>query len=427
MTLSEFERHIKEKLTGFGIEQGERIAIAFSGGADSVALLIAVKNSGFNPVALHCNFNLRGEESLRDRAFCKSLADSLDIPLYISDFDTISEKKNGESIEMVCRRLRYNWFDEQKKLLGIRILLTGHHLNDNHETFFLNLFRGTGIRGLSGIKPEGDNRCSPMLELTKSDILRYLEDLGQDYVTDSTNLESEYQRNKLRNIIIPAIETGFPDAQKGIETTIRNLSDAAALLDDYIYQCRSKYLDGNRLDLRRLFSEERNPEIVLYYLLEPFGFNRIQTDNIAESQTNGAVFLSKDYRAAISNGYLEIERIENRKAMPEIKVELKNRDEITEFVRNHSVLYLDADKVGSDPDFRLRNWTEGDIIKPFGMNGKTRLVSDILSDAKLSVIRKASVPLLTLDNDILWVYGLKESNLYRIDKSTRKVYVVTLG
>lgn len=427
MTPTEFENRINTAALESGISPGTRVAVAFSGGSDSVALLTAMHNLGYQTIALHCNFNLRGQESMRDEKFCRKLASAMGIEIRVASFDTLNEKKAGESVEMVCRRLRYEWFAVQMEETGIRHLLTGHHSDDSIETFFLNIFRGTGIRGLSGISSRNDKRCSPMLGLSREDILEYLEAKKLNYVTDSSNLECDYMRNKLRNRILPLVCDEFKDARKGVMTTIANATEVNLLLEDYIAHIHNIYVHEEKIALLELSRKEKHPAALLYYLLSPYGFNRTQTDSmLASADRNGAEFISEKFRAVITRGELELTGFGASVDLPELEIRIVPRSGITEFARDHRTLYLAAEKVSDAEALRVRHWRPTDRITPFGMGGKTRLVSDIFSDAGLSRIRKEKCPIVELGEDILWVYGHKESDLYRIGTETTEVIVVTL-
>lgn len=429
MTAAELERKVFLSLSDAGLSPGVTVAVAFSGGPDSVALLNAVNSLGFDCIALHCNFHLRGDESNRDEKFCREFCKEKGIVLRTVSFDTYAEKHTGESIEMVCRRLRYDWFAKMQAETCAEYLLTGHHRDDNTETFFLNIFRGTGLRGITGIKPNGPRRCSPMLGLTREDILNYLSYNNLGYVTDSTNRESEYRRNRIRNKLLPLVREEFPDAEKGIAVTLRNLSDAYTLFSEFLAEKRRKYVREGSVDLRGIIRDEAHPGILLFYLLEEYGFNRTQTDDITvAAENNGAEFITSGWRGVVSDGFLELCRKEDdSEPLPFVlNMELMAVEALKEFDKTHRTLYLDADKVGDNPDIKIRKWSDGDRIAPFGMKGKTRLVSDIFSDAGISVIKKGQIPVITLGNDILWVYGLKESCLYPIAGNTKRVMKITL-
>lgn len=209
-TLRYIHRHMPAVANG-------KILAAVSGGADSVALLRVLAALGCNCIAAHCNFHLRGDEADRDEAFVRKLCHDIDIELRCTDFDVEAYKKShGVSTEMACRELRYDWFERQRAALGCSVIAVAHHRDDNIETFFLNLVRGSGITGLAGIKPCNGKIVRPLLGSSRDEIINYLKTLGQDYVTDSTNLENDYARNKIRNVMLPEISRLFPSAMAEI-------------------------------------------------------------------------------------------------------------------------------------------------------------------------------------------------------------------
>ncbi|MDE5960388.1 MAG: tRNA lysidine(34) synthetase TilS, partial [Duncaniella sp.] len=200
---------------------GDTIIVGLSGGADSVALLSVMLELGYECVAAHCNFHLRGNESMRDENFCRELCRELSVELLTVDFD-VSERcrHTGESVEMACRELRYDWWNGLiNKGIG-NLIAVGHHREDNVETFFLNLLRGSGLVGLKGMQPRSLNIIRPLLDTTKAEIISYLESRGLKYVTDSTNSSNEFKRNRLRNIVLPEFEQAFPGAMDAIATSI---------------------------------------------------------------------------------------------------------------------------------------------------------------------------------------------------------------
>ena len=208
-----------------------KVLLGLSGGADSVALFRVLLRLGVEVVPVHCNFHLRGAESDRDMAFCEKLCEQFGLPLDIIHFDVVEyERKHHVSTEVACRELRYAYFRDTMRRMDAERVAVAHHADDNIETMFLNLFRGSGIRGLRGMLPDAHGIIRPLLTTTRTEILEYLKVLGQDYVTDSTNLESDYRRNYIRNELLPSIETRFPGARKAMTLTIGNLrSDDGAL------------------------------------------------------------------------------------------------------------------------------------------------------------------------------------------------------
>ena len=187
-----------------------RVVVAVSGGADSVALLSVLLELGYDCLAAHCNFGLRGAESVRDMRHVESLADRLGVDLCVRDFDVAARRADtGESVEMACRELRYEWFYELVDRERAQAIAVGHHAEDQLETLFLNLLRGTGITGLRGMRPRNGHVVRPMLECTRAEIEDYLHTRGLDWVTDSTNASDDFTRNRLRNRLLPLVDELF--------------------------------------------------------------------------------------------------------------------------------------------------------------------------------------------------------------------------
>ncbi|WP_297069299.1 tRNA lysidine(34) synthetase TilS [uncultured Duncaniella sp.] len=419
----------------------DRIVVGLSGGADSVALLLVLRELGYDCVAAHCNFHLRGEESMRDERFCRDLCAGLGIEFIMQDFDVAQSRElTGESVEMACRRLRYDWWDSLLREGVGHVLAVGHHREDNVETFFLNLLRGSGLAGLKAMMPRNVNTIRPLLDSTKAEIIDYLDSQGVKFVTDSSNLSNDYKRNRLRNIVIPELEKIFPGAAETIAASISHLRDNYALYTDYTDELRSKYMDADgSINLSRLVTTEKNSRMVLFELLSKVGMNMTQVDNIlATINDNGACPVSGRTFRTTAITYL----LDRGKLIPMDdagdddfceKVNLfsapfsarrLNLDEF-ELMRkerrlNPHALYLDSRVLDGEPEFELRSWRKGDRLEPFGMKG-SKLVSDLLSDAKYSLQQKRSVRLLTRNGQVLWVINLRTSRNFAVDRTSREV------
>ncbi|WP_300503416.1 tRNA lysidine(34) synthetase TilS [uncultured Duncaniella sp.] len=418
----------------------DRIVVGLSGGADSVALLRVLRELDYDCVAAHCNFHLRGEESMRDERFCRDLCAGLGIEFIMQDFDVAQSRElTGESVEMACRRLRYDWWDSLLRKGVGQVLAVGHHREDNVETFFLNLLRGSGLAGLKAMMPRNVNTIRPLLDCTKAEIIDYLDSQGVKFVTDSSNLSNDYKRNRLRNIVIPELEKVFPGVAETISASISHLRDNYALYTDYTDELRSKYMNADgSIDLSRLVTTEKNSRMVLFELLSKVGMNMTQVDNIlATINDNGACPVSGRTFRTPAITYL----LDRGKLIPMDdagdddfceKVNLfsapfsarrLNLDEF-EFMRkerrlNPHALYLDSRVLDGEPEFELRSWRKGDRLEPFGMKG-SKLVSDLLSDAKYSLQQKRSVRLLTHNGQVLWVINLRTSRNFAVDKTSRE-------
>ena len=205
-----------------------KLLVALSGGADSVALLRVLVELGYTCEAAHCNFHLRGEESDRDEAFVRQLCEQLSVPLHVTHFDTQAHaREHQQSIEMAARELRYGWFQELVKQRKLNAIVVGHHRDDHVETLLINLIRGTGINGLTGIPAENGWVRRPLLNVSREQILDYLDHLGQPFVTDSTNLEDEYLRNKIRLNLLRMLEDLNPSIRETLSDSISHLEGVA--------------------------------------------------------------------------------------------------------------------------------------------------------------------------------------------------------
>lgn len=430
------------------IGKNERIVVGLSGGADSVALLIVMLELGYDCVAAHCNFHLRGTESMRDENFCRDLCTRLGVELKKKDFDVESCcREYGESIEMACRHLRYDWWEDMLRNGDGSLIAVGHHREDNVETFFLNLMRGSGIGGLKGMLPRSVNVIRPMLDCSKEEIMNYLKRKGEDFITDSSNLSNDYKRNRLRNLVLPEFEKVFPGAIENVAKSMDYLRDNYELYMDYSEELRQKYIGkSGEIDIPRLLNEEKNPRMVLFELLSKVGMNMTQVDNILASfnsdracQTSGKIFMTPMITYLLDRGILRPMKDEDNCKDCEV-VDLNTPPfscrQMTVYDFNQAkrsgslrrdALYLDDHVLDGTPVFELRGWRKGDRMTPFGMRG-SRLVSDMFRDAKYPLDKKEKVRLLTRDGQILWVIGLRTADAFRItNRSTGVIEVLFDG
>lgn len=429
-TLRYIHRHMPAVANG-------KILTAVSGGADSVALLRVLAALGCNCIAAHCNFHLRGDEADRDEAFVRKLCHDLGIELRCTDFDVEAyQKSHGVSTEMACRELRYEWFERQRAALGCSVIAVAHHRDDNIETFFLNLVRGSGITGLAGIKPCNGKIVRPLLGSSRDEIINYLETLGQDHVTDSTNLENDYARNKIRNVMLPEISRLFPSAMAGIELTLDNLQGDYAVWSgaveafkrDAVEACGHGQIKINR----RKLAASADPATLLNALLSRYGFNGEQTKAIASASRVGAVFESKEYVAEVGRNDISVfspgffnnaetyalsdaGRIEKEKG---ILIEIVDNSPEFEFDRSGKTAYFDADATGDR--LTVRHWRQGDRFRPFGMKG-TKKLSDYFNDRKFSLMQKLSTPIVEMQGRIVWIAGERAADDFRVTPSSRRI------
>ena len=405
--------------------------VALSGGADSVALLLVLKQLDYRIEAIHCNFHLRGEESDRDEEFVKRLCKQQDIPLHLIHFDTIEYTSAHQvSIEMAARELRYRYFEQLRQDMGAETVCVAHHRDDAVETLIMNLMRGAGIHGLTGIHPKNGCVVRPLLDVSRQEIEDYLHQRGQSYVTDSTNLQPDVLRNKIRLQLLPLFEEIYPGSTDNIARTAYYLSEAEKVYNAY-FRTR-KPLSTFHFPLSSL-STSPSPLCTLHELLSPVGFNRDQIEQILTcfQGESGRVFKSSTHNLVIDRQSIIVEPIrEPMKPLiiPEpglyrldetAKIRVERLDTVTGISHDPQIATLDADKVRFP--LTLRTVQEGDRFQPFGMKGQ-KLVSDFLTDLKKNILDKRRQLVLTdASGTILWLVGLRIAHPFRITESTTAI------
>lgn len=400
----------------------DKVLVALSGGADSVALLCLLQVLGYDCEAAHCNFHLRGEESDRDEAFVRRLCAERKVPLHTVHFDT--RRVAGEkhiSIEMAARELRYEWFGKVREESGAGVVAVAHHRDDSVETFLLNLIRGAGINGLRGIRPRNGYIVRPLLCLDRKEITGYLERIGQDYVTDSTNLQDEYTRNKIRLDLLPMMQAINPSVKESILAAAAHLEDASAIYKKGIKEGIKRVRTAQGICIDALMREPA-PKTLLFEILYPLGFNAARIEDIYRALEGqpGKVFSSEKWCVVKDRGYLLVEAC--RKAVQPV-LTMEEHALTPDFVipRDKATACFDADKLLHPLSLRL--WRQGDSFVPFGMKGRKK-VSDYMTDRKFSLLRKERQWVLCCGEDIIWLVGERADDRFRVDGNTRKVLVV---
>ena len=405
-----------------------RIIVALSGGADSVALLRILHTLGYDCEAAHCNFHLRGTESDRDEMFVRKLCKTMRTPLHTIDFATEQyaiEKKI--SIEMAARELRYQWFAEIKEKTKADVIAVAHHQDDSVETVLLNLIRGTGINGLLGIRPKNGDIVRPLLRISRKEITDYLQNAGQEYMTDSTNLQDEYTRNKIRLNLLPLMQEINPLVKEHIIDTSNYLNDVNRIYNKGIEEGKQRVIEKGNIRIVPLLKEP-SPEALLFEILYPLGFNAAQTKNILtmlEGQT-GKQFISKDGWRVVKNRELLLIDKKEKQENPPFCLIKEEKEYTKDFIipREKHIACFDTDKLIGE--INLRKWQTGDIFIPFGMKGKKK-VSDYLTDRKFSIIQKENQWVLCCGDKIIWIVGERTDNRFRIDEKTKKVTVFKMS
>lgn len=402
-----------------------RVLVALSGGGDSVALLRILYALGYVCEAAHCNFHLRGEESDRDEVFVKRLCEKMGIPLHRIDFETERYAvENKISIEMAARELRYNWFAEIKKKTKADVIAVAHHQDDSVETILLNLIRGTGLNGLLGIRPKNGSIVRPLLCLSRKEIIDYLQEMRQEYVTDSTNLQDEYTRNKIRLNLIPLMQEINPLVKEHMIDTSNYLNGIASIYIKGVEEGKIRVMDDGNIRITALLNEPA-PETLLFEILYPLGFNSAQTKNIlsALKQQAGKQFISKDGWRVIKDRELLLIDKKEEKEDPPLKISKEEKEYTKDFVipREKNIACLDADKLSGA--IILRKWQIGDVFIPFGMKGKKK-ISDYLTDRKFSIQQKEQQWVLCCEDKIVWVVGERIDNRFKVDENTKRIIIL---
>ena len=429
-----------EKVSDFArrhgmFEPGKRYLAAVSGGADSVVMLRAVIALGVDCEVAHCNFHLRGRESTRDQQFVERLCAELGVKAHITHFDVAAyERERGVSTEMACRELRYAWFRRLTAENGLAGVIVAHHSGDNIETLWLNILRGSGMAGMTAIRPRNGDILRPLLCVSRAEIEAWAAEIGQDFVTDSTNSQNTVKRNRLRNIILPTVRENFPDADTGTLRTIENMRQCNALYQLLVDEKRERFSDGSHIRLDEFVGEYSRAgcaEAMIFELIRPYGFNSAQAADIMAAYSgenpSGKRFLSPTHEAEISRGSLFVYPLKPSTGTDEWEIDLNQPLVSTPIAMRCET----ADSATFTPEgidgkltacfsaeilnarVTLRHWRKGDRVKPFGMRG-TRLVSDIFSDLKLTARQKRDTWLLTADGQVAWIVGVRASALFPV-------------
>ena len=412
--------------------------VALSGGADSVALLLILQQLGYRIEAAHCNFHLRGEESDRDENFARALCERLDIPFHVIHFDTKEYASLHQvSIEMAARDLRYGYFRQLCQDIGAASVCVAHHRDDAVETLLMNLMRGSGIHGLTGIRPKNGHIVRPLLCVSREEIEQYLHSIGQDYVTDSTNLVDDVVRNKIRLRILPLLKEINPKVSENIAKTAQYLCEAEKVLDESLAARKTEIIQCGHDGFPQTVSipsliRQPSPELFLHEWLAPYGFNAAQTSQAFARLhgESGREFHSSTHTLVIDREKLIL--VPLQAPMKTMKIPETGRyryDEKTCFdviVTNEVSISKASDTVTLDADtvrfpLTVRPVETGDRFCPYGMEGH-RLVSDFLTDNKLSLIDKRRQLVVTDgDGQIIWLVGLRSDHRYRVTEQTATI------
>ena len=410
------------------LNTNELYVIALSGGADSVALLLLLHEAGYRIEAAHCNFHLRGEESDRDETFCEQLCLNRNIPFHRAHFDTQTYAElHKVSIEMAARELRYKWFEQLRNDLGAAGICVAHHRDDAVETVLLNLVRGTGLRGLCGIQPRNGYILRPLLCVSREEIEAFLAERGQEYVTDSTNLEADVLRNKVRLQVIPLLKMLNPAVVENIQRTAENLMGAQVALDA-VFSHNKIYNVLNLSD----YEDYASREYIAYEWARTFGFNGSQVRQILEAETGKIITSPSGYDILRDRDQLLVEP--SLKPLKPLRIPEEGTyvfNENSRFCVQRQSVFISktADMATVDVTqvmfpLTVRRVEEGDWMIPYGMKGR-KLLSDLMTDRKMTVFEKRrQLVVVDAQGVIVWVVGVRVDARVAVGNTTTEVLVL---
>ena len=419
------------------LAEGDKVILALSGGIDSMVLADLLLKAKVEFVAAHCNFHLRGEESDGDEKYVREYAERHGIQCFVKHFDTEQyATEQGISIEMAARDLRYAWFEELRQRLGYDKIAVAHHVDDQAETFFMNLLRGAGLRGLKGMQPQNGAIIRPLLWVSREQIHQYALKNQIIWREDHTNAESVYLRNKIRNQLLPVFDELHPDARQGLYKSLEHLASENELYRELLSEKFSQIVEeqDDVFVIARRNDEAIQPQL-LFEWLRQFGFNTDQCRFIFDSMQTGIgnKYYSPTHQLVICRNELQLSEIKSVKD-EEIRIEA-GQEELTspihlcfsqfektgDFVidKSPNVALLDANKIQFP--LTLRHWRHGDRFHPLGMKG-SKLLSDFFVDQKFTEAQKANVFLLVSDDDeVLWVVGHRIDDRYKVTSETKSI------
>lgn len=435
MKFQDFEIHLSRLIPDY---QTSRYLLAVSGGVDSMVLLRLFKQHQLSFQVAFCHFGLRPEAD-QEEILLEKTCEKLDIKLHKQRFDTTAYSQSKKiGTQEAARELRYNFFNELLNTEKLDFIVTAHHANDNLETALYKLSKGTGIKGVRGIKPISDSLLRPLLPFSKSEIYDFAKENNIEWLEDKSNRSNKYNRNHIRNNVVTLLEKVNPSIEKSFYRTSQKLLTVENIYQNHITTLRSKLLKKREenFELKKTdLSEFRVDAYQLEDILEDFGIAISDCLDVMEKlDTHGQTYNSKDYKYLLLNerNHLILTRGEikneiakkwflNDKTLSlpnyQISVETINIEDF-KLIKSPLHLYMDADLI--EDDFLIRNWIKGDSFRPFGMKGSQK-ISDLLINKKLSTFEKQNRLVLEYKNQIVWVIGLRTSNLYSVTPSTKSV------
>ncbi len=436
--VDKIERYLEQNIL---VDSSHSILVAVSGGRDSIVLLDVLVKLRYTVEVAHCNFSLRGKESEAETVFVQKHCQNIGVKYHFKKFNTsVLSTETKESIQVTARNIRYEWFYELLNNENLDFVATGHHLDDQLETFLINLSRGTGIKGLSGIPCKNDKIIRPLLSCSRIEISAYAHLNNLKYCDDSSNSDNKYLRNKIRNKIVPLLVETTPSFLSNFETALGNL----AMVDD---QWSARYKEwcadfiskqGGRITAANVLKVE-NKSFFSFFLKEN-NFSTADVRKICSSSgfNTGAEFYGVDKVVMFERGVWQYRTkktgdiavdtqeyfIEAKDCPVDVTLENVLKSNIQSYGSNKNEIYINKEVVKGS--LIIRKWRQGDAFVPFGMRGKKKL-SDFFIDNKFSKLDKENIWLLCDEKSIIWLLGVRMDNRYRIGENTKDILKITVS
>jgi len=431
--VSAFIDHIRQKNL---FDQGCKYLLAVSAGADSVALGHLLRAAAVDFEVAHVNFGLRGEESDGDEAFVKSLGSKWGVEVHVKKITLGIFSEPGSSLQMKARDIRYQWFEETLKSRGLQGVLVAHHFEDQIETILLNLLRGSGLEGVYGMSERRGNIIRPLLPFRRGEILEFMQTNQYEWREDSSNRESKYKRNYIRNEILPLIEEKFPAGIRSLGQSFQRIKDSGKAFF-YLYQVwkeqHVKVDNGYQFLELKDFISLPGKHSLLFYWLRDYGFGTADIEDIvacAERGDAGKIFFAGNYTLNLDRGQLilaeksidwesfEIQKDDIRLVIKDEKYDILRVGQEFTLDRDPTNAMLDLDKL-SFP-LTVRKWESGDRMVPLGMKSEKK-ISDILIDRKLPLIEKEKIAVILSGSEIIWLVGHRISDRFKCDSESKNI------
>ncbi|QXP64003.1 tRNA lysidine(34) synthetase TilS [Polaribacter sp. HaHaR_3_91] len=435
--LKKLENHINQNLSFL---KDKKLLIAISGGVDSVVLAHLLSTLKFNISLAHCNFNLRPIECDIDEEFVKNLGKNLNTKVFTIHFNTTEfAKENKQSTQIAARNLRYNWFNELIEKHQFDYILTAHHADDNLETFLINLTRGAGLDGLTGIPEINGNIVRPLLKFSREEILTFVKENNISWREDKSNASTKYIRNKIRHQILPVLKEINPSLLETFEKTTAHLKESQQIIEDKIDEISAETIatENNilKIDISKI-EKLSNPKAYLYQLLKDYNFTEWNDAADLISAQSGKQIISKTHTLLKDRGFLLLSKKDFSTALETTTEIDENTSIITEPIHlkleevqeksteNKQTIYVD--KQNLQFPLKLRKWQDGDFFYPSGMKGKKKL-SKYFKDEKFSLLQKQNTWLLcNYDNAIIWVIGCRKDNRFDTNKKNNTLLKISI-